>query len=117
VNSATARLAYGLLLGGYFGIMLLLPVWYGWLAPPQLVTPRLALLVLGVPLFTPLRGLLHARRYTVAWSLFLSLLYLTHGSMEAYVNSAARGLALGEVALSLAWFIGGIVYLRSDRPA
>jgi uncharacterized membrane protein len=109
VNSATARLAYGLLLGGYFGIMLLLPVWYGWLAPPQLVTPRLALLVLGV--------LLHARRYTVAWSLFLSLLYLTHGSMEAYVNSAARGLALGEVALSLAWFIGGIVYLRSDRPA
>lgn len=116
LTTVAARLSYGLLLGGYFGIMLLLPVWYGWLAPPQLITPQLALLLLGLPLFTPLRGLLHARRYTIAWSLFLSLLYFTHGSMEAYGNSVARGLALGEIALSLAWFVGGIAYLRSDRP-
>jgi uncharacterized membrane protein len=111
----TARLSYPLLLIGYFGIMLLLPVWYGWLSPPQLISPRLALVLLGVPLFAPLRGLLHARRYTIAWSLFLSLLYLTHGSMEAYSNAAARGLAFTETALSLCWIAGGIAYLRSTR--
>jgi uncharacterized membrane protein len=108
-----ARLSYALLLGGYFGIMLLLPVWYGWLSPPQLVSPRLALVVLGVPLFAPLRGLLHARRYTVGWSLFLSLLYLTHGCMEAWSNPAARWLAIGEAALALCWVAGGIAFLRS----
>jgi uncharacterized membrane protein len=110
-----ARLSLALLLAGYFGIMLLLPVWYGWLSPPQLVTPRVALLLLGVPLFLPLRGLLRARRYTVAWSLFLSLLYLTHGSMEAYSNPEARWLALTETLLSLCWIVGGIAYLRSTR--
>jgi uncharacterized membrane protein len=109
------RLSYALLLAGYFGIMLLLPLWYGWLSPPQLVSPRLALLVLGLPLFAPLRGLLHGQRYTVAWSLFLSLLYLTHGSMEAYSNAPARWLAVSEVALSLCWIAGGIAYLRSSR--
>ncbi len=110
-----ARLSYVLLLTGYFGIMLLLPVWYGWLSPPQLMSPRLALVLLGLPLFAPLRGLLHGRRYTVAWSLFLSLLYLTHGSMEAYSNVAARWLALAEVGLSLCWIAAGITYLRSSR--
>ena len=112
-----ARLSYALLLAGYFGIMLLLPLWYGWLSPPQLIAPRLALVLLGLPLFAPLRGLLHARRYTIAWSLFLALLYLTHGCMEAYSNAAARWLALTEVGLSLCWIAAGIVYLRSSRAA
>lgn len=109
------RLLYALLLAGYFGLMLLLPVWYGWLSPPQFVSPRLALVVLGLPLFAPLRGLLHARRYTVAWSLYLSLLYFAHGSMEAYSNPPARWLALIEVMLSLCWLVGGIYYLRCYR--
>lgn len=110
-----ARLSYTALLTGYFGIMLLLPVWYGWLAPPQLISPRLALVLLGLPLFAPLRGLLRARRYTIAWSLFLALLYLTHGCMETYSNAPARWLALSEVALSLCWIAGGIAHLRSRR--
>jgi uncharacterized membrane protein len=111
-----ARLLYSLTLAGYFGILLLLPVWYGWLAPPGLLPPRLALLVLGLPLFFPLRGLLHARRYTVAWSLFLSLLYFTHGCMEAWSNNDARWLALTEVGLALLWLTGGIAWLRTTNP-
>jgi uncharacterized membrane protein len=111
------KLLYALTLTGYFGIMLLLPLWYGWLAPGGVLPPRLALLLLGLPLFAPLRGLLHARRYTLAWSLFLSLLYFTHGSMEAYSNAAARWLAMTEITLSLFWFVGGIAYLRATNPA
>jgi uncharacterized membrane protein len=115
LNGLLPRLCYALLLGGYFGIMLLLPLWYGWLSPPQLVPPRLALVLLGLPLFAPLRGLLHARRYTVGWSLFLSLLYLAHGCMEAWSNADARWLALTETALALCWVTGGITYLRTTR--
>lgn len=110
------KLLYGLTLTGYFGIMLLLALWYGWLAPGGMLSPKLALLLLGLPLFAPLRGLLHARRYTLAWSLFLSLLYFTHGSMEAYSNADARWLAVTEIVLSLFWFVGGIAYLRATNP-
>ena len=110
-----SRVYYALLLAGYFGIMLLLAAWYGWMSPPQLVSPQLALVLLGLPLFAPLRGLLHARRYTVGWSLFLSLLYLTHGCMEAWSNPGARWLALGEAALALCWVAGGVAWLRSTK--
>jgi len=112
-----ARLAYTLTLFGYFGIMLLLPVWYGWLVPPSVVSPRFALIVLGLPLFAPLRGLLHARSYTVSWSLFLSVIYFTHGVVEAYSDNEARWLALTEVALSLCWLVGGILFIRAKARA
>ena len=107
------RLFHALTLFGYFGIMLLLPVWYGWLAPPTVLSPRVALIVLGLPLFAPLRGLLHARSYTVTWSLFLSVIYFTHGVVEAYSDNDARWLALAEVALSLCWLVGGILFIRT----
>ena len=117
MNTGTkARFLYTLTLFGYFGIMLLLPVWYGWLAPPSVLPAQVPIIALGLPLFAPLRGLLHARRYTVAWSLFLSLLYLTHGVVEAYSEIEARWLALTEVALSLCWLVGGITYLRATNP-
>jgi uncharacterized membrane protein len=111
------RLLYGLTLTGYFGIMLLLPAWYGWLAPPELISAQLALVLMGLPLFTPLRGLLHVRRHTIAWSLFLSMFYFSHGCMEAWGNPDARWLAFIEIGLSLCWLVGGILYLRSsNRP-
>ncbi len=115
-----SRLYYALALFGYFGILLLLPLWYGWLAPPSVLPPKVALMVLGLPLFAPLRGLLHARPYTMAWSLFLSVLYFTHGVVEAWSDSAARWLGLAEVALSLCWLVGGILFIRAankTRPA
>ncbi len=111
----TNRLFYGLTLTGYFGIMLLIPIWYGWLVPPQHMPAQLALLLLGLPLFAALRGLLHMRRYTIAWSLFLSMFYFSHGSMEAWVSPQARWLALIEVGLSLCWLAGGILYLRHSN--
>ena len=110
-----ARLFYILTLSAYFGIMVLLLAWYGWLAPPSIVPAQLALVALGLPLFAPLRGLLHARRHTVAWSLFLCLLYFTHGIVEAYSDAEARWLALTEVALSLCWLVGGIGFIRASK--
>ncbi len=110
-----ARLYYALTLLGYLGIMVLLVAWYGWLAPPRLIPAPVAVLALGLPLFAPLRGLLHGRPYTVAWSLFLSLIYLTHGIVEAYSDNTARWLALTEVALSVCWMVGGILFIRTSR--
>ena len=60
---------------------------------------------------------LHGKRYTVAWSLFLCLFYFTHGIVEAYSDAEARWLALTEVALSLRWLVGGIGFIRASRSA
>ncbi len=111
------RLSHALTLLGYLGIMALLIAWYGWLAPPQVFSAPVVISVLGLPLFLVLRGLLHARPRAVAWSLFLSLFYFTHGIVEAYSNSQARWLALTEVALALCWIVGGILFIRSSKRA
>ncbi|MGD8615150.1 MAG: DUF2069 domain-containing protein [Gammaproteobacteria bacterium] len=112
---ATPRLYHAVTLLGYFGILGLLVAWYGWLAPPRVFSPAAVILILALPLFAPLRGLLHGRPYTVAWSLFVSLIYFIHGVVEAYAAPDARWLALTEVALSLCWMIGGTLFIRSSK--
>jgi uncharacterized membrane protein len=110
-----ARLYHALTLFGYLGIMGLLVAWYGWLAPPQVFSAPVVIATLGLPLFLVLRGLLHARPRSLAWSLFLSLFYFTHGIVEAYSESRARWLALAEVALALCWMVGGILFIRTSK--
>ena len=114
--TSRARLLYALTLFGYFGIMVLLPVWIGWFKPPGLLIPPVAIMLLALPLFFALRGMLHARRYTIAWSLFLSLLYFTHGIIEAWSEPVARWGALAEVFLSICWLAGGIAWIRATSP-
>jgi uncharacterized membrane protein len=106
------RFLYALILTGHFGTLALLVAWYSWLAPSGHFPVSLVLLVLVLPLFAPLRGLLHRRRYTIAWSCFLALLYFTHGVVEAYVSEATRELGLLEVLFSSLWFLAGMVYVR-----
>ena len=110
-----ARAWYALTLAGYFGTLVLLIAWYGWLAPPRLFAPAVVITVLVLPLFAPLRGLLHARPYTVAWSLFLAVLYFTHGIVEAWTSPAARPWALLEVALTVCWMVAGTLFIRAGK--
>lgn len=109
------RLFHALALTGYLGTFVLLMAWYAWLAPSTHFPVALVLLLLVTPLLFPLRGLLHARRYTVAWSCFLSLLYFTHGVIEAWHSPVTRHLGLLEIVLTLAWFAGGIGYIKAGK--
>jgi uncharacterized membrane protein len=100
---------------GYFGTLALLVAWYGWVAPSTLFPVSLVLLVLVLPLFLPLRGLLHGRRYTIAWSCFLALCYFTHGVVEAYSSPVTRHLGALEVALTSLWFLAALAYIRLGK--
>ena len=112
-----ASLWHRLLLAGHLATLAVLVAWYGWLSPsPQLPT-ALVLLVLGGPLLLPLRGLLHGRRYTVAWSLFLAIAYFAHALVELYSSPADRLYAGVELVSTLTWFIAGIGYVRATREA
>ncbi len=109
------RLLYMFTLTGYFGTFALLVAWYAWLAPSIHFPVTLVLLLLVTPLLFPLRGLLHARRYTIAWSCFLALLYFTHGVIEAWHSSVTRPLGLLEIVLTSVWFVAGISYIKATK--
>jgi uncharacterized membrane protein len=101
-----------LALTGYFGTFALVVAWYGWLSPPERLPAYIALLILGTPLLLPLRGLLHGRRYTYAWSLFLALGYFAHALIEGYSTPQDRWLAGMELLLVTCWFAGATGYVR-----
>jgi uncharacterized membrane protein len=100
-------------LGGWFGLVVLIVLWHGWLFPP-IVLPRAWVLSVALfPLALPARGLLlQGRPYTHAWSGFIALLYFTHGIMEAWANPAERFLAWVEIVLSLMMYGGAVGYAR-----
>jgi uncharacterized membrane protein len=107
-----SRTAYLGTLTGYFGLLFLMLLWLGWLSPPERFPIAMALLLMCGPLLLPLRGLLHGRSYTFAWSSFLALFYLLHGIVEAYSTPADRLYALLEILFSLLFYTGAILYVR-----
>ncbi len=107
-----SRAAYATALTGWFGLFFLLLLWFGWLERPESVPVSFVLVIAVGPLLFPLRGLLHGRPYTFAWTSFLSLAYFTHGVVEAWASPAERGLALLEVGFSLALFTGAVLFAR-----
>lgn len=99
-------------LTGYFGLLILLTLWFTVLAPSSHLPVVVMLMVFVGPLLFPLRGLLHGKPYTHAWTSMLTLLYFTHGVIEAWSNNAERGYALLEVFFSVLLFLGSMFYAR-----
>lgn len=96
----------------YFSLMGFLLLWIIWLAPSRHFPTAMVLIVMVVPLLFPLRGILHGRAYTHAWTGFLALLYLIHGIGDFVVNPAGRVYAAIEITLSLLLFFSCALYAR-----
>lgn len=104
-----------LLLGriGYFGLLLLIPAWFLWLAPPTLGNPYLLTFMLWLPLWFPLAGILKADAYTFAWANFIVMIYFIHSLTNLWLASGLYlWLSVLELLLSLAMFIGCTYYAR-----
>ena len=88
--------------------------WELWLAP---LRPGGSLVALkALPLALPLAGVMAGRRYTFQWSSLLILAYFAEGATRAWAESGvSRTLALGEIALSLAFFAAAVSYARLTR--
>ena len=105
------RRARILALCGYFGLLLLLPLWYGLLSPAQLPV-GMVLGILLIPLLFPMYGLLKGKPYTYAWASFLALFYFIHAVVELYSVPEDRYLAFLELLLSMAFYLGCVMYAR-----
>lgn len=105
---------YFMCLTGYFGMLALLSSWIIYFDPPTNGTISMALIVILTPLLIALRGLLNGKRYTFAWSSMLILFYFMHGVVEAWANESKliQTLALIEVALTVIFFIGAIMFVK-----
>ncbi|HFD87960.1 MAG TPA: DUF2069 domain-containing protein [Gammaproteobacteria bacterium] len=105
------RIAYFLSLTGYLGLFSLIMVSLFQL-PPDNHPPRLLLLfILAGPLLFPLRGLLHGRPYTHAWSGFMALVYLVIAIAIA-ADEKTLFTGIGEALLSGLWFTGSLLFVR-----
>ncbi len=101
-----------LALASYFGLMITL---ISWITLPDHSDnyPTGALLIIAlVPLLFPLRGLLHGRPYTHAWTTFLMLLYFTHGVGEVYSADGLHLYASLEVLFSSLTFVSSITFIK-----
>lgn len=108
-----ARIGRIITLIGYFGLLVLIVNWFTWLAPPERVPRSIVLAALALPLMFPLRGIIHARRYTHQWIGFLSLFYFMVG-VDVWYNHQELESLLGMimVILSLALLVGSSMYAR-----
>ena len=96
----------------YFALLALLLNWYTWLAPPARFPVSLALAITAVPLLFPLRGLLHGRAYTHAWTTFLALPYFALGVDAVAAGTQPGWLGWAAIAASAALFTGATGYVR-----
>lgn len=101
-----------LTLASYFALLGLLMLWQTVLAPPQVLPVSLVLVLLVGPLLFPLRGLLHGRPYTHAWTSFLVLIYFIHGVVEAWSDPAVRLYAGLEILFSVLLYSSALLYAR-----
>ena len=100
----------------FLALLLLQPLWHGWLHPPRLFPLALVLSLAILPLLPPLVGLWRKRPSAPFWAGLLSLPYFCHGVAEAWASPAERGLAVLESLLALVVVLGvGLQGLRQRR--
>jgi uncharacterized membrane protein len=96
----------------FFGLMITLICWIT-LGEHGAHYPVAGWLIMALtPLLFPLRGLLHGKPYTHAWTGFMMLLYFSHGIGEVYSAPAFNVYASLEVLFSFLTFSASVVFIR-----
>lgn len=103
-----------LALTSFFGLMLTYLAWII-VAPHAPNYPTAVMLIFGIgPLLFPLRGILHGKPYTHAWTSFIMLFYFTHAVGELYSADTFSVYACLATLLSLLCFSTAIIYIKLE---
>jgi len=107
-------LAQNLTCAAYIALILLTVWWEGYGAP--LREGGSALVLKGLQLLLPLRGLLHGRLKSIQWASLLCLPYLTEGLTRAWADpQPSAAYALAEAVLCGVFLVLGWVWLKRAR--
>ncbi|MDW7548243.1 DUF2069 domain-containing protein [Pseudoalteromonas peptidolytica] len=97
---------------GYFGLLILMPLWLFVLAPREGYSIGFVFAVYVLPLLLPLKGILQDKPYTYAWANFIVMFYFIHGFTLLWISPDELLLVLLEIALATSMFIGCTYYAR-----
>ncbi|WP_299661033.1 DUF2069 domain-containing protein [uncultured Psychromonas sp.] len=98
---------------GYFGLLILVPIWHLYLSPPTLdINPWLVMLIWLIPLLFPLKGIVQGNPYTYAWSGFIALIYVMHACVIIMSDEQERWLAVIELVLASLFLAGNIYFAK-----
>ncbi|WP_376692749.1 DUF2069 domain-containing protein [Wenzhouxiangella sp. EGI_FJ10409] len=81
------------------GLIVLQPLWFGWLAPPELTPPWLAMTMMGLPLLLALPFVWRLGKTALVVTGCILLVHFCLAVSEAWVNPAARLPAVAQVVL------------------
>lgn len=114
IEAPTERMlkAHRIALTGYWGLVILIPVWNLWWFPSQMYSNGSLTLFWLTPLIFPMFGLLKGKAYTHAWSGFIAVLYICHG-LTALITSIEEILPIIlEVIFGTMFLLGGMYFAR-----
>ncbi|MCQ8877141.1 DUF2069 domain-containing protein [Pseudoalteromonas shioyasakiensis] len=97
---------------GYFGLLILMPVWLFLIAPREGHSNGFIFAVYILPLLLPLKGILQDKPYTYAWANFIVMFYFIHGFTLLWVAQEQLIWVLLELLFASAMFIGCTYYAR-----
>lgn len=106
-----------LALFSYCGLVIFVFAWHTLIAPSTMHSVWFQLLLYGLPLLFPLKGILQGKPYTHAWANFVLMWYFLHGLTVIYTSPEVRHLAIIEIILATGAFIGCTYYAQKQGRA
>ena len=104
--------AHQLTLIGYWGLVILIPVWNLWWYPSQIFSNKVVAMFWLIPLMFPMLGLIRGKAYTHAWSGFIAVIYVCHGLGSLITSSNEILPIILEVILSCLFLFGGMYFAK-----
>ena len=104
--------AHQLTLIGYWGLVILIPLWNLFWYPSQIFSNKVVTMVWLIPLVFPMHGLIRGKAYTHAWSGFIAVIYVCH-ALGSLITSANELLPiLLEIIFSCSFLFGGMYFAK-----
>jgi len=105
-------LAHKLTMLGYFGLILLIPLWNLWWYPSETFSNNVVTGFWLFPLIFPMIGLIKGKAYTHAWSGFIAVIYVCHGFASLITNFDEIIPITLEIIFSCLFLFGGMYFAK-----
>lgn len=110
--SPSMLLAHRLTLVGYFGLIILIPVWNLIWYPSEQFSNKVLTGFWLFPLVFPFYGLIKGKAYTHAWSGFIAVIYICHALTSLVTNFNELAAILLELIFASLFLFAGMYFAK-----